>query len=107
MSTEPLLQIKGITKAFGGIMALEDVSFEVHEGEILGIIGPNGSGKTTVVNCITGFIKKTAGRVFFRGKDITNKPPHKLAWKLGPRKELTSTLEGGWGIVTVVALAPR
>lgn len=79
MSTEPLLQIKGITKTFGGIKALKDVSFEVHEGEILGIIGPNGSGKTTVVNCITGFIKKTAGRVFFRGQDITKKPPHKIA----------------------------
>jgi len=79
MSTEPLLQIKQITKAFGGIIALKDVSFEVHEGEILGIIGPNGSGKTTVVNCITGFIKKTAGRVFFRGRDITNAPPHKIA----------------------------
>ena len=79
MSSEPLLQIKQITKAFGGIIALKDVSFEVHEGEILGIIGPNGSGKTTVVNCITGFIKKTAGRVFFRGRDITNAPPHKIA----------------------------
>ena len=79
MNTEPLLQIKGITKAFGGIIALKDVGFEVHEGEILGIIGPNGSGKTTVVNCITGFIKKAAGRVFFRGRDITNMPPHKIA----------------------------
>jgi len=79
MSTEPLLEVKQITKVFGGVTALKDVSFEVHEGEILGIIGPNGSGKTTVVNCISGFIKKTSGRVFFRGRDITDKPPHKIA----------------------------
>ena len=79
MSNPPLLKIQQITKTFGGIKALKDVSFDVHEGEILGIIGPNGSGKTTVVNCITGFIKKTAGRVFFRERDITNTPPHKIA----------------------------
>ena len=79
MSNPPLLKIQQITKTFGGIKALKDVSFDVHEGEILGIIGPNGSGKTTVVNCITGFIKKTAGRVFFRERDITNTPPQKIA----------------------------
>ncbi len=55
------------------------MSFDVHAGEILGIIGPNGSGKTTVVNCITGFVKKSSGHVFFRGKDISRKPPHKIA----------------------------
>ena len=79
MSTEPLLKVRQITKVFGGVTALKDVSFDVHEGEILGIIGPNGSGKTTVINCISGFIKKTSGRVFFRGNDITDKPPHKIA----------------------------
>ncbi|MCP4629095.1 MAG: ABC transporter ATP-binding protein [bacterium] len=79
MNREPILQIKEITKSFGGITALNRVSFDVSEGEILGIIGPNGSGKTTVVNCITGFIKKTSGKVLFRGKDISNKPAHKIA----------------------------
>ena len=79
MSDAPLLKIQQITKTFGGIKALNDVSFDVQEGEILGIIGPNGSGKTTVVNCITGFIRKTAGRVYFRERDITNTPPHKIA----------------------------
>ncbi len=69
---EPILRVEKVSKAFGGIQALSGVSFDVHEGEILGIIGPNGSGKTTVVNCITGFIKKTSGRVFFRGRDISN-----------------------------------
>ena len=76
---EPILRVEKVSKAFGGVQALNGVSFEVHEGEILGIIGPNGSGKTTVVNCITGFIKKTSGRVFFRGRDISNTPPHKIA----------------------------
>lgn len=75
----PILQVKEVTKAFGGILALNRISFDVYKGEVLGIIGPNGSGKTTVVNCITGFIKMSAGKVFFRGKDISGKPPHKIA----------------------------
>lgn len=79
MSSEPILKVVELTKHFGGIKALSNVSFDLHEGEILGIIGPNGSGKTTVVNCITGFIKKTRGEVFFRGKNITHKAPHKIA----------------------------
>jgi branched-chain amino acid transport system ATP-binding protein len=79
MTGEPILKVRGLTKAFGGILALNRVSFDLHEGEILGIIGPNGSGKTTVVNSISGFIKLTSGKVFFRGKDITGKPPHKIA----------------------------
>jgi branched-chain amino acid transport system ATP-binding protein len=79
LSKEPILKVSGISKSFGGIKALKDVSFDVHAGEILGIIGPNGSGKTTVVNCITGFVKKSSGQVFFRGMDISGKPPHKIA----------------------------
>jgi len=79
MKAEPILQVREVTKTFGGIIALNRVSFDVFEGEIVGIIGPNGSGKTTVVNCITGFIKPTAGRVSFRGNDITARPPHKIA----------------------------
>lgn len=79
MNKEPILKVNRITKHFGGIQALSNVSFDVHAGEILGIIGPNGSGKTTVVNCITGFVKKSSGQVFFRGKDISRKPPHKIA----------------------------
>jgi branched-chain amino acid transport system ATP-binding protein len=75
----PILQVKEVTKAFGGILALNRISFDVHEGDVLGIIGPNGSGKTTVVNCITGFIKMSSGKVYYRGKDISGKPPHKIA----------------------------
>jgi branched-chain amino acid transport system ATP-binding protein len=79
MTGEPILEVKEITKTFGGIIALNRVSFDVNQGEILGIIGPNGSGKTTIVNCITGFVKVSAGTVLFQGKDITAKPPHKIA----------------------------
>ena len=79
MSTEPILRVEALSKSFGGIRALNQVSFEVGQGEVLGMIGPNGSGKTTIVNCITGFIKKTAGKVYFNDRDISNKPAHKIA----------------------------
>jgi branched-chain amino acid transport system ATP-binding protein len=79
MSSEPILQVKNLHKAFGGLQALKDVSFDVHQGEIFGIIGPNGSGKTTLINCITGFIRMDSGKVSFRGKDISRQPPHKIA----------------------------
>ena len=79
MSGGPILEAKEVTKAFGGILALNRVSFHVNEGDILGIIGPNGSGKTTLINCVTGFIRMTSGKVLFRGKEITRRPPHKIA----------------------------
>jgi branched-chain amino acid transport system ATP-binding protein len=79
MTAAPFLEVKEITKTFGGIIALNNVSFNVNKGEILGIIGPNGSGKTTIVNCITGFVKVSSGKVLFQGKNITGKAPHKIA----------------------------
>lgn len=79
MSAEPILQVKDVTKTFGGITAVNQISFEIKEGEILGIIGPNGSGKTTLINCITGFIKIASGKIIFHGKNIAGKPAHKIA----------------------------
>ncbi len=79
MTETPILKVDNITKNFGGVTALKNVSFDVQKGDILGIIGPNGSGKTTIVNSITGFIKLTSGKVFFKGKDITSKKPHIIA----------------------------
>ncbi len=76
---EVVLKVEGLRKSFGGVRALKDVSFEVKKGEIFGIIGPNGSGKTTLINCITGFVRPDGGRVFFKGRDITGLPPHKIA----------------------------
>jgi branched-chain amino acid transport system ATP-binding protein len=82
MTAAPLLEVEGITKRFGGLTAVEDVSFTVKEGEILSIIGPNGAGKSTLFNCITGFYRPDAGKVLFRGKDITTASAHKIC-KLG------------------------
>ncbi|NIQ39883.1 MAG: ATP-binding cassette domain-containing protein [Proteobacteria bacterium] len=79
MTQEPVLQIKNVHKAFGGVQALMDLSFEVFEGEIFGVIGPNGSGKTTLINCITGFVKMDSGSVHYRSRDITGRAPHKIA----------------------------
>jgi len=70
-----MLTITGLTKRFGGFTALDDVSFEVKEGEIVGLIGPNGSGKTTCFNCISGTLTPTAGTIRFRGEDIAEMTP--------------------------------
>lgn len=79
MSEKPILQVRNVSKSFGGIRAVGDVSFDLHRGEILGVIGPNGSGKTTLNNLITGFIRKDAGKVFFNGRDISGWPAHKIS----------------------------
>src|SRR5437764_6606234 len=72
----PLLQIGGITKRFGGFVALDDVSVDIRPGERFGLIGPNGSGKTTLINCISGAFRAEFGTVKFRGEDITQLPAH-------------------------------
>jgi branched-chain amino acid transport system ATP-binding protein len=73
-----MLHIRDLTKRFGGLTALSEVSFEVHEGEILGVIGPNGAGKTTLFDVITGRYRPTGGSVFYQGEDITGLRPHEL-----------------------------
>jgi branched-chain amino acid transport system ATP-binding protein len=73
-----LLEVKKLSKRFGGVVALDGVNIKVDKGELVGIIGPNGAGKTTLYNCITGFYPPTSGRVFFDGKDVTGLPSHKL-----------------------------
>jgi branched-chain amino acid transport system ATP-binding protein len=72
------LSVRSLTKQFGGIVALQDVSFDVHEGEILGLIGPNGAGKTTVFNCISRFYDPEGGAISFGGVDILRLPPHRV-----------------------------
>jgi branched-chain amino acid transport system ATP-binding protein len=74
-----ILEIQNISKHFGGLLALDKVSFSVQEGEIRGIIGPNGAGKTTMFNVINGVYPPQAGRVMFRGDDITGLPPYEVA----------------------------
>ena len=73
-----LLAVQGLTKAFGGLVAVDDVSFEVTPGEVVGLIGPNGSGKSTLFEVISGFERPTAGRVSFEGQRIDGLPPHRV-----------------------------
>lgn len=74
-----MLRIEAITQRFGGLVALDDVSFTVKGGEITGVIGPNGAGKTTLFNIVTGIYNQTSGDVFFEGKKTTGFPPERLA----------------------------
>ena len=74
-----LLDARGLTKTFGGLRAVDDLSFTVRTGEILGLLGPNGSGKTTVFNLIAGALAPDRGAVVFDGRDITRLPPHRRA----------------------------
>ncbi|PWV36550.1 MAG: ABC transporter ATP-binding protein [Desulfurococcaceae archaeon] len=74
-----LLEVKSITKRFGGILALRNVSFKIDKGELVAIIGPNGSGKTTLFNVISGVYKPDTGSIFFEGVDITGYPSYKRA----------------------------
>jgi branched-chain amino acid transport system ATP-binding protein len=76
-----MLEISGITQIFGGVTALEDVSFSIKKGAITGVIGPNGAGKTTLFNIITGIYTQTSGTVSLEGADISGLPPEKLARK--------------------------
>src|SRR5829696_10144970 len=75
---EAILSTTGITKAFGGLVAVEDVSFEIPRGRIVSIIGPNGAGKTTFFNMHTGLYKPTFGRIDFDGRDITGRRPDRI-----------------------------
>ena len=73
-----LLEVSNLTKQFGGLKAVSDVTCKLERGEILGLIGPNGAGKTTLFNMISGYYPPTSGTVFFEGKNITGLPPHTI-----------------------------
>ena len=75
----PILSVEHLTKRFGGLVAVNDVSFNVNRGQVVSIVGPNGAGKTTLFNLITGITKPDAGEVSFDGQNITGIAPHKLA----------------------------
>jgi branched-chain amino acid transport system ATP-binding protein len=77
----PFLEVEGLTKSFGGLMAVHNVDLQVEEGEIMGLIGPNGSGKTTFLNLITGFLKPDSGTVTLRGENITGLPRYRACQK--------------------------
>lgn len=73
-----ILEVEGLSKSFGGLMAVKDLNLKIYEGNILGVIGPNGSGKTTAFNLITGFLKPDEGKVKFRDNDITGIKSHQI-----------------------------
>ena len=74
MKTETILQVQEVTKNFGGLTAVNKVSFSVEKGQIFGMIGANGAGKTTLFNMLTGMLKVTSGRIIYMDREITNKP---------------------------------
>jgi branched-chain amino acid transport system ATP-binding protein len=85
---DTMLQIDGLTKEFGGIKAVRDISFSIDRSEIVGLIGPNGAGKTTAFNLISGVMRPTRGRVAFKGEDIVGLQPHRIV-----KKGLTRTFQ--------------
>lgn len=87
----PLLEVRGLTKYFGGLAAVLDVDLDVNRGEIIGLIGPNGAGKTTFFNLVTGFIRPTRGKIYFKGQDITGISPHTIA-RMGIVRTFQQTL---------------
>ncbi len=79
MSPDPILAVSGLVKRFGAFAALDGVSFDLRPGEVLGLVGPNGSGKTTCVNVISGLYRADGGRVTFQGADLAAVAPHRRA----------------------------
>jgi branched-chain amino acid transport system ATP-binding protein len=76
-----LLKVENVSKHFGSLIAVNDVSMTVESGELRAIIGPNGAGKTTFFNMISGFLTQTAGRIIFDGEDVSNLPPARRVWR--------------------------
>jgi branched-chain amino acid transport system ATP-binding protein len=78
---EPLISVKGLTKSFGGLIAVKDLNFDVPKNSILGLVGPNGSGKTTTFNLIAGVYKPDKGEIYFKGKNIVGLKPWQICKK--------------------------
>jgi len=87
----PLLKIEGLSKKFGGLLAVNNISFSVEEGDIFGIIGPNGAGKTTLLNLISNMYIPNEGKIFYNGKNIVGLPPNQIA-KMGLVRTFQSTV---------------
>ncbi len=94
-----MLEVSAITQVFGGVTALDDVSFCAAKGAITGVIGPNGAGKTTLFNIITGIYRQTSGRVTLEGKDISGLPPERLARRGLVRTFQNIELFGGMSVL--------
>lgn len=78
-SSQPLLEVRGLTCRFGGLVAVSDLSFDVRDGEILGLIGPNGAGKSTTFNLLTGFCRPASGDIHFMGRPVKTLSPQRIS----------------------------
>ncbi len=96
---KPLLSVKNLRMEFGGLVAVKDVSFEVKKGEFIGLIGPNGCGKSTTFNCISGLLQQTSGTIEVFGKDVSDKRPDQIQ-KLGMTRTFQHTRL--WKDMTVI-----
>ena len=99
-----LLELKKISKAFGGLRAVSELELSVDRGEIVGLIGPNGAGKTTVFNMISGVFKPTRGKVLFKNDDITGLKPHSIVNKGLSRTFQVTTLFGNMTVLENILL---
>ncbi len=102
---QPILEVRAITRRFGGLVAVNQVSFTVQKNEIFGLIGPNGAGKTTFFNLITGFISPSEGQLIYEGQDITKLRPHQIAARGIARTFQNLRLFGNLSALENVALA--
>jgi branched-chain amino acid transport system ATP-binding protein len=100
-----MLEVRGLTKRFGGLAAVELVDFKVGQGEIVGLIGPNGAGKTTVFNVITGVLRPTAGLVLFKEEDVTGCSSHGIARKGIARSFQLTSVFGKLSVIDNVRVA--
>ncbi|MDT3678998.1 MAG: ABC transporter ATP-binding protein [Burkholderiaceae bacterium] len=75
----PVLEVRGVSRCFGGLRAVDDLSFDVGSGEIVGLLGPNGSGKTTALHLISGALRPDHGSIHFQGREMAGAPPHRMA----------------------------
>jgi len=98
MSGSALLQVRGLAKAFGGVKAVDGVSFELAAGELLALIGPNGAGKSTCFNCINGQLRPDSGQVLLDGHEIAGRSPQEI-WRLGVGR--TFQIAATWSSMTV------
>lgn len=90
-----LLEVRGVSRYFGGLAAIDQLDLDVYEGEILGLIGPNGAGKTTLFNLVCGFHKPTEGKIILKGEDITGLKPHQIAKRgIGRSFQLATLFRG-------------
>ena len=95
MSAAPLLATRGLTMRFGGVVAVSDVDFTVHEGELRCLIGPNGAGKSTFFKCLTGLLRPTAGDILFRGRNLAGLGTHAIArLGVGIKTQVPSVFDG-------------